>query len=86
MIVTTHAATRWFWAPLGSEAILLSSAGWTCPTLVDERLVLSDGNVRFQGRTWPVSAPAGSRVTVCWRPAECLVILWNDQLVGAYAL
>ena len=50
------------------------------------RLVHSDGRVRFQGRTWPMSAPASSRVTVCWQPAERLVILWNDQPVGAYAL
>ncbi len=51
-----------------------------------ERLVHSDGRVRFQGRTWPVSAPVSSRVTVCWQPAERLVILWNDQPVGTYAL
>jgi hypothetical protein len=51
-----------------------------------ERLVHSDGRVRFQGRTWAVTAPAGSRVTVCWRPTERLVILWNGQPVGDYAL
>src|SRR5437879_2899859 len=33
-------------------------------TVQYERLVHSDGKVRFLGRTWPVSAPAGSRVTV----------------------
>jgi hypothetical protein len=51
-----------------------------------ERLVHSDGKVRFLGRTWPVSAPAASRVTVCWRPNEQLVMLWNERKVGAYAL
>jgi len=55
-------------------------------TVQYERLVHSDGKVRFLGRTWPVSAPAGSRVTVCWRPQNALVILWNDRKVGAYAL
>jgi hypothetical protein len=50
------------------------------------RVVHSDGKVRFQGRSWPVSAPAGTRVTVCWRPGEQLVMLWNDQKVGAYSL
>jgi len=53
--------------------------------LHQERLVNSDGKIRFLGRMWPVSAPAGSRATVCWRPEEQLVILWNDQRVGAYA-
>lgn len=51
-----------------------------------ERLVHSDGKVRFLGRTWPVSAPVGSWVTVCWRPEDQLVILWHEQKVGAYAL
>ena len=50
------------------------------------RVVHSDGKVRFQGRSWPVSAPVGTRVTVCWRPGEQLVMLWNDQKVGAYSL
>jgi hypothetical protein len=50
-----------------------------------ERLVHSDGKVRFLGRPWSVSAPAGSRVTVCWRPAEQLVMLWHGRRVGAYA-
>jgi hypothetical protein len=45
-----------------------------------------DGLRRGQGRSWPVSAPAGTRVTVCWRPDEQLVMLWNGQKVGAYAL
>jgi len=44
------------------------------------------GLKRTQGRTWPVSAPASNWVTVCWWPAEGLVILWNDQPRGAYAL
>ena len=51
-----------------------------------ERVVHSDGKVRFQGRAWSVSAPAGSWVTVCWRPAERVAILWNEQPVGSYAL
>jgi len=50
-----------------------------------ERLVHPDGKVRFLGQKWPVSAPAGSRVTVCWGPEEQLVMLWRDQRVGAYA-
>ncbi len=53
--------------------------------LQQERLVHSDGKVRFLGRTWSVSAPAGSRVIVCWRSDDQLVILWKDQKVGAYA-
>jgi len=51
-----------------------------------ERVVHSDAHVRFQSRPWAVTAPAGSRVTVCWRPAERLVILSNEQPVGNYAL
>jgi hypothetical protein len=51
-----------------------------------ERKVHSDGKVRFLGRPWAVSAPPGSWVTVCWRPAEQLVMLWQNQRVGAYAL
>lgn len=51
-----------------------------------ERVVHSDGKIRFLGQPWSVSAPPGSRVTVCWRPDERLVILWNDAPVGAYQL
>lgn len=51
-----------------------------------ERVVHSDGKVQFQGQRWPVSAPPESRVTVCWRPAEALVILWNGRRVGEYQL
>jgi hypothetical protein len=51
-----------------------------------ERVVHSDGHVRFLSRSWAVSAPPGSRVTVCWRPDEQLVVLWNGQRVGAYSL
>lgn len=51
-----------------------------------DRLVHSDGKVRFLGQRWSVSAPAGSRVTVCWRPDEQLVILWQGHAVGAYPL
>jgi hypothetical protein len=51
-----------------------------------ERVVHSDGHVRFLGHPWAVSAPAGSRVTVCWRPEEQLVILWDGHRVGAYTL
>ncbi len=50
------------------------------------RVVHSDGRVRFLGRGWPVSAPPGSRVTVCWRPEERLAVLWNDHRVGDYPL
>lgn len=52
--------------------------------LQHERLVHSDGKVRFLAQRWPVSAPPGSRVTVCWRPDEDLTILWNGHRVGAY--
>ena len=51
-----------------------------------QRVVHSDGKVRFQGRAWSVSAPAGSWVTACWRPAGRVAILWNEQPVGSYAL
>lgn len=51
-----------------------------------DRVVHSDGKVRFQGKPWSVGAPPGSRITVCWRPDEQLVMLWNGSPVGAYQL
>jgi hypothetical protein len=51
-----------------------------------ERVVHSDGRIRFLGKPWPVTAPPGSRITVCWRPDERLVMLWNGAPVGAYQL
>lgn len=51
-----------------------------------DRVVHTDGKVRFQGKLWSVGAPPGSRITVCWRPDERLVMLWNGSPVGAYQL
>jgi hypothetical protein len=51
-----------------------------------QRLGHSDAKVRFLGRTWPMSASAGSQVTACWRPDEQVVMLWRDQRVGDDAL
>lgn len=75
----THGQGRLRTVPSGHDLPLLFA-------FHHERVVHSDGHVRFQGRPWAVTAPTGSRVTVCWRPAERLVMLWNNQPVGNYAL
>jgi hypothetical protein len=75
----THGAGRLRQLPSDCDLSLLF-------TFQYPRRVHTDGRVRFHARTWPVTAPVGSQVTVCWRPAERMAILWQDRLVGDYAL
>ncbi len=50
------------------------------------RLVKSDRTISFGAQRWPVGAPPGQVVTVCFRPDERIVVLHAGQRVGEYDL
>lgn len=50
------------------------------------RLVRADRTISFGGQRWPVGAPPGQVVTVCFRPEERIVVLYEGQRVGEFHL
>lgn len=50
----------------------------------ESRLVKSDRTISFAGQRWPVGAPPGQLVTVCFRPGERIVVLYQGSRVGEF--
>ena len=54
--------------------------------LQEPRLVKSDRTISFGGQRYPVGAPPGQVVTVCFRPNERIVVLHDGLRAGEYAV